>query len=105
MSDPRYAPPAEDAKTPITPLDRKIARWKWIHAIFSIPIETASLTLPVLIVYHLISSNFESLFNLQLGIAVLVGALLVMIWIHSGYRLAMLKHQKEKTSNNRQIPQ
>ncbi len=104
MSDPRYAPPAEDAATPITPLDRKIARWKWIHAIFSIPIETASLTVPVLIIYHLVSSNFESLFNLQLGVAILFGALLVVAWIHSGYRLAMLKQQKQQTSNNWQIP-
>ena len=105
MSDSRYAPPALEAETLLTPLEREIMRWEKIYALTAIPINTLPVTLPIIAILSPVFRGFEFVATPITIITILASLTLLGSWFYAGRSLSKLKQQKFKHSKNWEIPQ
>jgi hypothetical protein len=105
MSDPRYAPPAEEAETQITPVNRETMKWQRIYTFTAIPINTLPATLPIIAIFSLATNGFERITTPVAILIIIIGLTLVASWIYAGCRLSKLRREQLQHHGDRETPQ
>lgn len=105
MSDPRYAPPAEEAETQITPVNRETMKWQRIYTFTAIPINTLPATLPIIAIFSLAANGFERITTPVAILIIIIGLTLVASWIYAGCRLSKLRREQLQHHGDRETPQ